>query len=647
MKLILYTAVLMMLGLMPLDVYADVDYAKIADGILSLPVSSEEKIDSAFRYLNYNIDSYDGYVSWENVIEYHLIPYMKNKKASDLTMAKLYYQLGITQQVQGDERYGDRDRSFNIAESFARKSGNRYWRARIIDNKAVCEINSGNQAKGLELMEEAIKIYRGSGDDSDKRIGGCLYSEAIVFFNSGDRDGIASVINKMKKHAATASPNYKPIIKYNQYAVQTVYFGMCIRESGSEREKRNYLDSMDMVGQSAIHLIETTPEIWQNPQALPVWDYYNRAVRFVEYEERPVVDSVEYYLDKMTQVDFRGIENRQSEVEISATSLRAEMWMKLGDYLKAKQSIIATIEKADSLKRVNNIIIDKIELYRNLLEIAKQSGNYKEAVEYAEMVNELERERYSDERTKAIKEIEIKYKTQETELALAQSEAHRNSTLMWLFAAVALLIAIVAIFIMYANRQRRVRLQNYIDGLESERSRMSRELHDGVCNDLLAIQMTMTNPENIALIETCRESVRRISHELMPPEFEYATLDEVVRYFIGKQQQRGVTVSYTSEIDGSDWGKVPQRIALETYRIIQEAVGNAIKHSGGDSIDVTMVLKENDLTVTVTDNGQCETSGKRGLGMKTLYRRANAIGAEMEILKSMASGTKVCLHVKI
>lgn len=76
--------------------------------------------------------------------------------------------------------------------------------------------------------------------------------------------------------------------------------------------------------------------------------------------------------------------------------------------------------------------------------------------------------------------------------------------------------------------------RQYIDGLESERKRLAKELHDGVCNDLLGIQYYMQTSDAIGkevqqklfpMIEQTRTDVRFISHELMPPAFQYANLN--------------------------------------------------------------------------------------------------------------------------
>lgn len=241
---------------------------------------------------------------------------------------------------------------------------------------------------------------------------------------------------------------------------------------------------------------------------------------------------------------------------------------------------------------------------------------------------------------------------------------------MWLFAASALLIIIVAGFIFYASRQRRNRImremefsrlradterrltRRYIEGLESERERMSRELHDGVCNDLLAIQMNMRNSSidiatTEALIGSCRDSVRRISHELMPPEFTYANIDEVIRYHVYKLRDAGSDILYHSEISGAQWDSVPDHVALEVYRIIQEAVGNALKHSGNGHICVEISLINDILSASVSDSGHYNSSSKRGIGLSSMKHRANAIDAALNLFFHDSGGSKVALSVKI
>ena len=197
--------------------------------------------------------------------------------------------------------------------------------------------------------------------------------------------------------------------------------------------------------------------------------------------------------------------------------------------------------------------------------------------------------------------------------------------------------------------------QQYIEGLESERQRMARELHDGVCNDLLAIQMNINagkpSDSTASMIDTCRESLRRISHELMPPEFSYASLDEVVRFFIAKQAEANkgkIAFDYDSLAVDKDWNEVPDATALEIYRIVQEAVGNAVKHSGADKIEVKLSLTKENLEAVITDNGtyrQNFSSSKKGIGLESIRRRANSVGGTVSMKTPENGGTEVKLRV--
>lgn len=239
---------------------------------------------------------------------------------------------------------------------------------------------------------------------------------------------------------------------------------------------------------------------------------------------------------------------------------------------------------------------------------------------------------------------------------------------MWLFAATGLLLLAVVIFVIYATRQKRRRLQRemefanlradigrqltrqYVEGLENERERMARELHDGVCNDLLAIRMNINSGKPIentaALIDNCREAVRRISHELMPPEFAYATLDEVVRFYIAKQAEANegkITFVYDSSAEGNAWDAVPDAVCLEVYRIVQEAVGNAVKHSGANDISVALHLTTQSLDAVISDNGTYKSAGKKGLGLESIRRRANSINGTVTV-DTDDTGTKVTLR---
>ncbi|MDE6796362.1 MAG: hypothetical protein K2J63_13800, partial [Muribaculaceae bacterium] len=332
-----------------------------------------------------------------------------------------------------------------------------------------------------------------------------------------------------------------------------------------------------------------------------------------------------------------------------------------------QREALGYFDKILNLDGIDNLPFVKFDCYNNQHIAYAALGDYANAYNTLLKSNELRDSIWEREKTENLRDLTIKYETKETELALTKSEAQRATTLMWLFASLALLLLLAAIFIIYVWRQRRQKMQReiefanlradigkqltqqYLEGLETERKRMARELHDGVCNDLLAIEMNLKNgyseKTTEQLVSSCRESVRRISHELMPPEFTYATIDEVINYYMLKQPA-SINITYTSEAEENDWNHVPDDVSLELYRIVQEAVGNAIKHSSGTQITINMSLNNSILILTIKDNGTPGATGKRGLGVESMKRRANAINARFDMSQG-EDGTCITVSVKI
>ena len=239
----------------------------------------------------------------------------------------------------------------------------------------------------------------------------------------------------------------------------------------------------------------------------------------------------------------------------------------------------------------------------------------------------------------------------------------RNERIGIIGGILALVLLVFGLYILWQRLQRKKASQKaeqqmterYREGQEIERSRLAKELHDGVSNQLLAIEMKLREdgltPQTMQLISESREQVRRVSHELIPPEFEHATLDEVVRaYAANLDGTRHCAVSYTSKAQDADWASIPQATALEVYRIIQEVTGNALKHADATSISIGMILNTQALTITINDNGsqsanQSKETDTQGIGLRTMAERTASIGGEMETYHH-AFGNTVKLTVK-
>lgn len=206
---------------------------------------------------------------------------------------------------------------------------------------------------------------------------------------------------------------------------------------------------------------------------------------------------------------------------------------------------------------------------------------------------------------------------------------------------VVLLLITFGLYVIWQRHIRRKReIQRYIEGLEQERNRLAKELHDGVSNQLLAVEMKLntegTKEQAIQLLNESREQVRRVSHELMPPEFAYATLDEVISHYVLELDEANhCDISCHLNPPDADWSTIPPQEALEIYRIVQEAIGNALKHSDATTIAIGMHKTGQDTAITISDNGTSEEkTTTSGIGIRTMRQRAQIIGATLEFRKN-------------
>lgn len=246
---------------------------------------------------------------------------------------------------------------------------------------------------------------------------------------------------------------------------------------------------------------------------------------------------------------------------------------------------------------------------------------------------------------KSMSEFTVKYKTLETEMALAESKretAEKANQVLWLVVAVVLLLGVVGIMLyrrrIAAQRALLHEKQSYIDGLESERERIAKELHDGVCNDILATKLMLATDSIHAeqYLDDVWRNVRQLSHELMPPCFATVTLDTVVRSYVAAISKNGGR-DISLKIDTAfDWSSLPRQVAYEIYRIIQESTANAMKYGDHTGIDISLTVNDGNLCVCVANGiGASSADGRHtsdhGIGQQTLQKRADRICAKLTV----------------
>jgi PAS domain S-box-containing protein len=204
-----------------------------------------------------------------------------------------------------------------------------------------------------------------------------------------------------------------------------------------------------------------------------------------------------------------------------------------------------------------------------------------------------------------------------------------------------------------------------ITAQEEERTRLARELHDDVSQQIAAVSIAMSNLkkeipreysslcDRSARIQTklvqVAESIRRLSHDLHPAILQHSGLSAALRTYCSEfGSLTGIRVSFKTE---ELFHAVPSNVALGLYRIVQEALQNVLKHAQATEASVTLRCSAGTLSLVVADAGVGidlnQTCGSLGLGLISIRERARLLNGTIEIKTQPNQGTTLTLKVPV
>lgn len=204
------------------------------------------------------------------------------------------------------------------------------------------------------------------------------------------------------------------------------------------------------------------------------------------------------------------------------------------------------------------------------------------------------------------------------------------------------------------EHERRDSSMRVLAAQEGERLRIARELHDEIGQTLTAAALRAehraersgdAHPEFAELAEIVQQSladVRRISLELRPgPLEELGLVNALISLCARVSEQTGMRVHRQF---GGEIPELSSEVELAIYRIAQEALTNAIRHSGALDVTVSLARADNQLVLSVTDNGRgLPAEPIAGGGLVGMRERALLVGGELEIKPGVDGGTSVTL----
>jgi signal transduction histidine kinase len=344
-----------------------------------------------------------------------------------------------------------------------------------------------------------------------------------------------------------------------------------------------------------------------------------------------------------------------------------------GNYAKA----VDYLEKSNAIAIRLNYPELQSNNYSELAEVAQRSGDFQKAYDYFLQKSYLRDSIFALEKAKQIEELRAEYETAEKEERIKRQE-EKIRLQNYIFIGIAGVVLLSGLLIHSQYRKNKLRQEArmktqlmaqqemaakaVIEAEENERQRIARDLHDGVGQMMSAAKMNLSAFESevtfasteqketlekiIGLVaESCRE-VRTVSHVMMPNALVKNNLATAIREFADKLDDEKLKIHvYTSGLEQ----RMDSNIETVLYRVIQECVTNAIKHSNASSLDISLVKEKNEITGAIEDNGKGFDTQvfSDGIGLKNISSRIEYLKGKVDIDSRPGKGTVITFHVPV
>ncbi|WP_194976019.1 tetratricopeptide repeat-containing sensor histidine kinase [Aquiflexum lacus] len=324
-------------------------------------------------------------------------------------------------------------------------------------------------------------------------------------------------------------------------------------------------------------------------------------------------------------------------------------------------------------------------IYDEQFKIYHAVGNYPEAINSLVKLIAIKDSLFEADRVQVAKDLETKYQTAIKDREIIEKEAElkaNQARFNWIMFFVLLLVVIIGLLIVihFLNQNRFQRKQELLEkekeiqireaaikaalySQEEEKKRFAKDLHDGFGQLITALRLNISGlgdqkniEKKMALFEhsenilgEMHKEIRQIAFDMMPETLVQHGLLPALKEFAHRLSTSGKVIVNVQAYDFEDRLIEIQEISI--YRIIQEWCNNILKYSGATNIDVQLVNDEEELRLTIEDNGRgfdVDLLDKsKGHGWKNINSRVKLIKGDLEIDSTPSSnGTTLILAFK-
>lgn len=327
-----------------------------------------------------------------------------------------------------------------------------------------------------------------------------------------------------------------------------------------------------------------------------------------------------------------------------------DTYYKKGQYKKA---IIYTNKGLTQAKQQKQTEFER-DAHKVLSNVYSDAENYKNAYSHLSQFKQLADSLSNIESLALIKDIEIKYETQqkenkilklENESQQKEIELQKSNFKTNLSLVILALVLIIGAFWMHRRKKKQQLnlLTTEIKSTEQEKRRIGRELHDGIASNLVKLAH-QTEEKNIQLSHQLLDSyneIRNLSHQLNNTSIEgemfinrlLEILPENKENCIFKQKMNPVSLS------------LKEPYSTHLYRIIQELIANNLKYANATETTIIVALEDTNLWLKYTDNGIGIDAIIKGNGIKNIEKRVTLMSGTFNLKSRINEGLYIEINI--
>jgi len=213
-----------------------------------------------------------------------------------------------------------------------------------------------------------------------------------------------------------------------------------------------------------------------------------------------------------------------------------------------------------------------------------------------------------------------------------------------------------------SNQDSNAALRRLNQVLEDEAKRIAHGLHDEAGQLLATVYLELADMAHAAPaplarkvesivghLDQVREQIRRLSHELRPPILDQLGLVPAIKFLAdGVRKRAGLEVV----VHGATGTRFPQAVETALYRVVQEALNNAIKHGAATKVVVGIEATPSVVQCSIADDGagfdrtRAAATGN-GLGLTGIRERVGALRGEFELRSAPGAGTTLSITIPL